>query len=118
MTTAAEIVKQELMDAQVLTACAPGVDMEVRSLMMMKSECLFVMAAVFGAFFIVVTVAGAAEAQMRTRKGEYYEGIQRKPYGYYWIWPPVEQREPVSSPRRGKEGARSAMPKPRMRPTQ
>ncbi|MCK3776834.1 hypothetical protein MZK49_08805 [Ensifer sesbaniae] len=85
---------------------------------MMKSECWFVIAAVVGAFFIVVTAAGEAKAQMRTRKGEYYEGIQRKPYGHYWIWPPVEQREPVYGPRRGKEGAGSAMPKPRKRPTQ
>ena len=118
MTKATEVVKQELIDTQVLTAPAPGVDKEVRSLVMMKSEFLFVIAVVFGAFFIVVTVAGEAEAQMRTRKGEYYEGIQRRPYGYYWIWPPVEQREPVYSPRRGKEGAGSAMPKPRKRPTQ
>jgi hypothetical protein len=31
MITAAEVVKGELIDAQVLTAPAPGVDMEVRS---------------------------------------------------------------------------------------
>lgn len=47
---------------------------------MMKSEYQFVVAAVLGAFFVMATAAGDAEAQMRTRKGEYYEGIQRKPY--------------------------------------
>ena len=66
---------------------------------MMKSGYLLVAIAIIGA----VTAAVDAQAQMRTRKGEYYEGIQRKPYGHYWIWPPAEQREPVYAPRRGKD---------------
>jgi hypothetical protein len=73
---------------------------------MMKSEYQFVVAAVLGAFFVMVAATGDAEAQMRTRKGEYYEGIQRKPYGYYWIW----KKQP------GKKG--SELAKPRKRPVQ
>lgn len=85
---------------------------------MLKSGYLIAAAAVVGASFAVIAIAGDAEAQMRTRKGEYYEGIQRKPYGHYWIWPPVEQREPVYRPRPGKDGAASERPKPRKRPVQ
>ncbi|ANK73523.1 MULTISPECIES: hypothetical protein [Ensifer] len=81
---------------------------------MMKSEYQFVVAAVLGAFFVMVAAAGDAEAQMRTRKGEYYEGIQRRPYGYYWIWPPVEQQQPVYKKQPGKKG--SELAKPRKRP--
>ncbi|NUS71422.1 MAG: hypothetical protein HOQ41_23960 [Ensifer adhaerens] len=82
---------------------------------MMKSEYQFVVAAVLGAFLVMVAAAGDAEAQMRTRKGEYYEGIQRKPYGYYWIWPPVEQ-QPVYKKQPGKK--ESELAKPRKRPVQ
>ncbi|WP_143348189.1 hypothetical protein [Ensifer adhaerens] len=85
---------------------------------MLKSGTVFAVAMV-GAFFALVAVVGDAEAQMRTRKGEYYEGIQRKPYGYYWIWPPVEQREPGYRQRPGKDGPAGNMTtKPRKRPTQ
>ncbi|WP_112810557.1 hypothetical protein [Ensifer sp.] len=69
---------------------------------MLKSGYVFAVA-IAGVFFALVAAAGDAEAQMRTRKGEYYEGIQRKPYGHYWIWPPAEQREPAYVPRRGKD---------------
>lgn len=70
------------------------------------------------AIISVATLAGDAQAQMRTRKGEYYEGIQRKPYGhYFWIWPPVEQREPVYAPRRGKDADGSQSLKGRKPPT-
>ncbi|MBZ7922949.1 hypothetical protein LAC81_14220 [Ensifer adhaerens] len=85
---------------------------------MMKSECLFVVAAVLGAFFAVTMVVGDAEAQMRTRKGEYYEGVQRKPYGHYWIWPPVDYQEPVYKKQSAKKRAESEMPTPRGRPAQ
>ncbi|MGH6807179.1 MAG: hypothetical protein ACREEJ_10110 [Ensifer adhaerens] len=82
---------------------------------MMKSGYLLVAAAMIGA----VTVAGDTQAQMRTRKGEYYEGIQRKPYGhYFWIWPPVEQREPVYEPPRGKDAVGSRPQKGRKPPAQ
>ncbi|HEV7321173.1 MAG TPA: hypothetical protein VGO04_21445 [Ensifer sp.] len=83
---------------------------------MLKSGFVFA-GAVVGAFFALMAVAGDAEAQMRTRKGEYYEGIQRKPYGYYWIWPPVEQREPAYRQRPGKDGSAGNRTKPRKQPT-
>lgn len=70
--------------------------------------------AVAAAFLAVMAIAGDAEAQMRTRKGEYYEGVQRKPYGHYWIWPPAEQ-QPVYKPRPGKKDAGGETPKPRKR---
>ena len=85
---------------------------------MLKSGYLFAIATV-GAVFAVTGVAGDAEAQMRTRKGEYYEGVQRKPYGYYWIWPPVEQRQPAYGQRPGQDGpAGNTTTKPRKRPAQ
>ncbi|OCP35134.1 hypothetical protein [Ensifer sp. LC163] len=80
---------------------------------MMKSGYLLVAAAMIGA----VTVAGDTQAQMRTRKGEYYEGIQRKPYGhYFWIWPP-EDRQPAYEPRRGRDADDSRPQKGRRPPT-
>ncbi|MEI2300579.1 hypothetical protein [Ensifer sp. MJa1] len=85
---------------------------------MMKSGHVCAVAAVAGVLFAATTVAGDAAAQMRTRKYEYYEGIQRKPYGNYWIWPPVEQREPVYRQRPGKDGASGETPRPRKRPAQ
>ncbi|MEI3855134.1 MULTISPECIES: hypothetical protein [Ensifer] len=86
---------------------------------MTKSGYVWVVAAVAGALVALMAVTVDAVAQMRTRKFEYYEGIQRKPYGYYWIWPPVEQREPAYRQRPGKDGpAGNATTKPRTRPTQ
>ncbi|KOF21063.1 hypothetical protein AC244_06675 [Ensifer adhaerens] len=42
------------------------------------------------------TATSGAEAQMRTGKGEYYQGIKRAPYGsYLWLWPPEWRREPA-----------------------
>ncbi|WP_158665235.1 hypothetical protein [Ensifer adhaerens] len=79
---------------------------------MLKSGYVFA-AAMVGAFFAVAAVASDVEAQMRTRKGEYYEGIQRKPYGHYWIWPPVEQREPSYKRQPGKKGKVEQTPRPR-----
>lgn len=81
---------------------------------MMRSGYLLLATAIIGA----VAVAGDAQAQMRTRKGEYYEGIQRKPYGHtFWIWPPAEQRGPVVEPRRGKDTDVSRPQKGRKQPT-
>ena len=83
---------------------------------MKKSKYQFAIAALVVAAVAMMAVTGDAEAQMRTRKGEYYEGVQRKPYGYYWIWPPVEQREPAY--RQDKDGpAGSTTTRPRNRPT-
>ncbi|WDZ75791.1 hypothetical protein PWG15_14365 [Ensifer adhaerens] len=84
---------------------------------MMKSGSLFA-TAILGGLFAVMAVAGDAGAQMRTRKFEYYEGIQRKPYGHYWILPPVEQREPAYSQRPGKDGSAGNTTRSRKRPTQ
>lgn len=84
---------------------------------MLKSGRLFA-AAIMGGLFAAMAVAGDAEAQMRTRRFEYYEGIQRKPYGHYWILPPAEQREPAYRQRQGKDGVGGETPKPRKRPAQ
>lgn len=81
---------------------------------MMKSGYLLLAVATVGA----VVLACDAQAQMRTRKGEYYEGIQRKPYGHtFWIWPPAEQRGPVYEPRRGKDADSRRTQKGRNPPT-
>lgn len=81
---------------------------------MVKSGYLLLATAIIGG----VVVAGDAQAQMRTRKGEYYEGIQRKPYGHtFWIWPPAEQREPTYEPRRGKDADVNRPQQGRKQPT-
>ncbi len=81
---------------------------------MLKSRYVLFATAIISA----AALAGDAQAQMRTRKGEYYEGIQRKPYGHtFWIWPPAEQREPVYAPRRGKDPDGSQSLKGRKPPT-
>ncbi|MFK0274040.1 hypothetical protein ACIQUG_10205 [Ensifer sp. NPDC090286] len=79
---------------------------------MTKSEYV-VVAALTAAVLAATAVAGDAEAQMRIRKGEYYQGIQRKPYGHYWIWPPADQLQPVH---KDKPGTAKPAPKPRKRP--